>query len=93
MTTVEVDRPGGRLCRPDARRCSISSALRAGCCAPANSASAFDAMHAVTGPYAHAKSWSARARRRAGPAVINGKPLPDFGGGHPDPNPVLCRKR
>lgn len=44
----------------------------------------FDAMHAITGPYAKriledilgAKSGS----------VINGIPLEDFGGGHPDPN-------
>jgi len=46
----------------------------------------FDAMHAVTGPYAT----EILGRRLGAPegTVINGKPLPDFGGGHPDPNPV-----
>jgi phosphoglucomutase len=44
----------------------------------------FDAMHAVTGPYAH----EILERRLGAPAgtVMNGTPLPDFGGGHPDPN-------
>lgn len=44
----------------------------------------FDAMHAVTGPYAH----EILERRLGAPpgTVINGTPLPDFGGGHPDPN-------
>ena len=44
----------------------------------------FDAMHAVTGPYAT----EILERRLGAPAgtVINGVPLPDFGGGHPDPN-------
>jgi phosphoglucomutase len=44
----------------------------------------FDAMHAVTGPYAR----EILERRLGAPAgtVINGEPLPDFGGGHPDPN-------
>jgi phosphoglucomutase len=44
----------------------------------------FDAMHAVTGPYAT----EILERRLGAPAgtVINGTPLPDFGGGHPDPN-------
>jgi phosphoglucomutase len=44
----------------------------------------FDAMHAVTGPYA-----TEILERRLGAApgtVMNGTPLPDFGGGHPDPN-------
>ena len=46
----------------------------------------FDAMHAVTGPYAV----EILERRLGAPAgsVINGAPLPDFGGGHPDPNLV-----
>jgi phosphoglucomutase len=44
----------------------------------------FDAMHAVTGPYAHA---ILEQRLGAGPGtVVNGVPLPDFGGHHPDPN-------
>ncbi len=48
----------------------------------------FDAMHAVTGPYAHA----ILERRLGAPAgtVQNGTPLPDFGGGHPDPNLVYA---
>lgn len=44
----------------------------------------FDAMHAVTGPYARAilvDKLGAEAD-----AVLNATPLPDFGGGHPDPN-------
>jgi phosphoglucomutase len=45
---------------------------------------AFDAMHAVTGPYAI----ELLENRLGAPngTVINGTPLPDFGGGHPDPN-------
>jgi phosphoglucomutase len=49
----------------------------------------FDAMHAVTGPYAHA-ILEGRLGAPAG-TVVNGKPLPDFGGGHPDPNLVYCK--
>ncbi len=48
----------------------------------------FDAMHAVTGPYAHA-ILEGRLGAPAG-TVVNGRPLPDFGGGHPDPNPVYA---
>ncbi len=46
----------------------------------------FDAMHAITGPYAT----EILERRLGAPAgtVMNGTPLPDFGGHHPDPNPV-----
>jgi phosphoglucomutase len=46
----------------------------------------FDAMHAVTGPYARV----ILEERLGAPAgtVINGIPLEDFGGGHPDPNLV-----
>ncbi|MEP9403215.1 alpha-D-glucose phosphate-specific phosphoglucomutase [Sphingomonas sp. VNH70] len=46
----------------------------------------FDAMSAVTGPYA-----TEILERRLGAApgtVVNGTPLPDFGGHHPDPNLV-----
>ncbi len=46
----------------------------------------FDAMHAVTGPYAH-QILEAQLGAPAG-TVINGKPKEDFGGGHPDPNLV-----
>ena len=49
----------------------------------------FDAMHAVTGPYAKA---ILEDELGAPPGtVLNGEPLPDFGGGHPDPNPVHAR--
>jgi phosphoglucomutase len=44
----------------------------------------FDAMHAVTGPYAK-EIFEKRLSANLG-AVINGVPLEDFGGGHPDPN-------
>ncbi|MDE2437237.1 MAG: alpha-D-glucose phosphate-specific phosphoglucomutase [Sphingomonadales bacterium] len=50
---------------------------------------AFDAMHAVTGPYAHEV-----LERRLGFApgtVRNGTPLEDFGGHHPDPNLVYAK--
>ena len=46
----------------------------------------FDAMHAITGPYARC---ILEGRLGAAPAsVMNGIPLDDFGGGHPDPNLV-----
>ena len=49
----------------------------------------FDAMHAVTGPYAKA---ILEDELGAPPGtVLNGEPLPDFGGCHPDPNPVHAR--
>jgi phosphoglucomutase len=48
----------------------------------------FDAMHAVTGPYAH-EIFIKRLGAPAG-SVVNGVPLPDFGGGHPDPNPTYA---
>lgn len=44
----------------------------------------FDAMHAVTGPYA-VEILENRIGAEPG-TVMNGKPLEDFGGGHPDPN-------
>ncbi|BAU45003.1 alpha-D-glucose phosphate-specific phosphoglucomutase [Leptolyngbya sp. O-77] len=43
-----------------------------------------DAMHAVTGPYAHA-IFEQQLGAPAG-TVRSGTPLEDFGGGHPDPN-------
>ncbi|WP_122466225.1 alpha-D-glucose phosphate-specific phosphoglucomutase [Brevundimonas lutea] len=48
----------------------------------------FDAMHAVTGPYA-----TEIFERRLGFAdcVSNGVPLEDFGGGHPDPNLIHAK--
>jgi phosphoglucomutase len=47
-----------------------------------------DSMHAVTGPYAKA----ILEQRLGAPAgtVLNGTPLEDFGGGHPDPNLVYA---
>lgn len=50
----------------------------------------FDAMHAVTGPYAKA---ILEDRLGAGSgSVTNAVPSPDFGGHHPDPNPVHAKK-
>lgn len=49
----------------------------------------FDAMHAVTGPYATA-ILEGTLGAPAG-TVINGVPSEDFGGGHPDPNPVWAK--
>ncbi|HIJ37396.1 MAG TPA: alpha-D-glucose phosphate-specific phosphoglucomutase [Rhodospirillaceae bacterium] len=46
----------------------------------------FDAMHAVTGPYA--KAILEGMLGAAEGTVMNAIPLPDFGGGHPDPNLV-----
>ena len=50
---------------------------------------AFDAMHAVTGPYAT----EILERRLGFPSgtVRNGTPLEDFGGHHPDPNLVHAK--
>ncbi len=49
----------------------------------------FDAMHAVTGPYAR----EILERRLGAPegSVVNAEPKPDFGGGHPDPNPIWAK--
>ncbi|SLN39130.1 alpha-D-glucose phosphate-specific phosphoglucomutase [Roseisalinus antarcticus] len=49
----------------------------------------FDAMHAVTGPYA--KAILEETLGAAPGSVVNGTPLPDFGGGHPDPNPIWAK--
>ena len=48
-----------------------------------------DSLHAVTGPYAHAIF----EKRLGAPdgTVLNGIPLEDFGGGHPDPNLVYAK--
>jgi phosphoglucomutase len=46
----------------------------------------FDAMHAITGPYAK-QIFEDMLGAPAG-TVINGQPLEDFGGHHPDPNLV-----
>ncbi|MFW6191336.1 MAG: alpha-D-glucose phosphate-specific phosphoglucomutase [Thiohalospira sp.] len=50
----------------------------------------FDAMHAITGPYAR-RLLEERLGAPAG-SVVNADPLPDFGGGHPDPNLVHARE-
>ena len=63
----------------DAIRCLLSGGFRI----------AFDAMHAVTGPYA---TEILENRLGAAPgSVLNGTPRPDFGGGHPDPNPIWAK--
>ncbi len=46
----------------------------------------FDAMHAITGPYA--THLFEKVLRAEPGTVINGTPREDFGGGHPDPNMV-----
>ena len=50
----------------------------------------FDAMHAITGPYARAilEDWLGAPRG----TVINAYPLADFGGGHPDPNLTYAKE-
>ncbi len=50
----------------------------------------FDAMHAVTGPYAKAVLQDLLGAPEG--TVINGTPLPDFNGGHPDPNPIWAHE-
>jgi phosphoglucomutase len=50
----------------------------------------FDGMSAVTGPYARAileETLGAPAG-----SVVNGEPLEDFGGHHPDPNPAHAKE-
>lgn len=49
----------------------------------------FDAMHAVTGPYAHAILEGMLGAPKG--TVMNGTPSPSFGNGHPDPNLVYCK--
>ena len=49
-----------------------------------------DAMHAVTGPYATAILEDSLGAPKG--SVINAIPLEDFGGGHPDPNPVWAKE-
>jgi phosphoglucomutase len=49
----------------------------------------FDAMHAITGPYAR-EILENRLGATPG-SVVNADPLPDFGGGHPDPNPTWAK--
>ena len=49
----------------------------------------FDALHAVTGPYA--KRIFGEMLGVANDDLMNCEPLPDFGGGHPDPNRVHAK--
>jgi len=49
----------------------------------------FDAMHAVTGPYA--QRVLVEQLGAPGSSVVNASPLEDFGGGHPDPNLIYAR--
>ena len=49
----------------------------------------FDAMGAITGPYA--QTIIERVLGAQAGTVINAEPLPDFGGHHPDPNPVHAK--
>ena len=49
----------------------------------------FDAMHAVTGPYATTLFEDTLGAPKG--TVVNGIPLEDFGKGHPDPNPVWAK--
>lgn len=46
----------------------------------------FDAMHGVTGPYA--RRILVELLGCPPDSVLHGEPLPDFGGLHPDPNPI-----
>lgn len=50
----------------------------------------FDGMHAVSGPYATAILEGMLGAPKG--SVINDVPLEDFGGGHPDPNPVNAQE-
>lgn len=50
----------------------------------------FDAMHAITGPYA--KEIIENKLGAAPGTVINGEPLEDFGNGHPDPNLTYAKE-
>lgn len=49
-----------------------------------------DAMHAITGPYA--RRILTQQLGAGADCVINGEPLEDFGGGHPDPNLVHAKE-
>ncbi|MCL4169689.1 UNVERIFIED_CONTAM: hypothetical protein GTU68_060437, partial [Idotea baltica] len=49
----------------------------------------FDAMHAITGPYAKAIFVDKLGAPES--ALMNATPLPDFGGHHPEPNAVYAK--
>lgn len=50
----------------------------------------YDAMHAITGPYA--KEIFVNRLGASTVTLMNAEPLPDFGGGHPDPGPTYAKK-
>lgn len=50
----------------------------------------FDAMNAITGPYASAILEDLLGAAKG--SVVHGTPLPDFGGMHPDPNPTWAHE-
>jgi phosphoglucomutase len=50
----------------------------------------FDGMGAITGPYAHRILEDILGCSKG--TVMNGEPLPDFGGHHPDPNLVHAKE-
>ena len=50
----------------------------------------FDGMHAITGPYARAILVDTLGAPEN--SLLNCQPLPDFGGGHPDPNLAHARE-
>ena len=50
----------------------------------------YDALHAVTGPYAKYILEEELGAEEG--TVVNYKPLPDFGGGHPDPNLTYAKE-
>lgn len=50
----------------------------------------FDAMHAITGPYA--REILVHRLGASEESLMNATPLPDFGGGHPDPNLVYAHE-
>jgi len=49
----------------------------------------FDAMHAITGPYA--KEIFINRLGASPDSLMNAVPSPDFGGGHPDPGPAYAK--
>ena len=51
---------------------------------------AFDAMHAITGPYAC--ELFVKCLGASEESLMNTRPLEDFGGGHPDPNLVYAKE-
>ena len=85
--TRRGDRSGRRLRRADGDACSTST--RSATMFAGGFRMRFDAMHAVTGPYAK----EILENRLGAPkgTARNFVPLPDFGGHHPDPNLVHAK--